>query len=458
MVSNHFAFLLLLRTTLLLAMLIGLSIALTTAGYYGTTTLLALATIIIISELYHYVSSTNAELIRFLGATRYEDFSQRFQASKSGARFEQLSAAFNETMQRFNTSRQQQEQSLRHLKSLMEHSPVPLLSLYPNSEIKIHNNAARHLFASVKVNSLEDLRGFGVNFFEAIKSIKTGNRKLATLSFDGMERQFMLVATKIITGNNREILISMQDIQHELDSAQLQAWKDLVRVLTHEIMNSITPVSSLAKSASELMGDLRAKIPPAETDNNDHIVITSKDLEQVHLAIDTVARRSDGLMSFVQNYRNLTQLPAPEKQSLSLLSLLNRIRDLLSSQWNDKNITLTLQVSPENLRIDADPNQLEQLLINIMHNAEQALLSTDTPHVSIIARQNQRGYVLIEISDNGAGIPTDIIEEIFLPFFTTKKSGSGVGLSLARQIMTAHGGSVTAGTSLNGGAKFSLIF
>ncbi|HEX7027137.1 MAG TPA: ATP-binding protein [Gammaproteobacteria bacterium] len=453
MVFNRFAFFMFFRVTLLTAALAGLSVALTTPGYHAVTLLMSAVVLILLLDLYHFVSRTNLELARFFQTLRHGDYGHQFLTAHAGANFEKLSAAFSDILKNFKASRLQQEENLRHLKSMVEHMPVPLLSLYPDGRIQLHNNATRRLFGSISVNRVEDLRRFGENFFQAIKSIEPGSRRLVNFSYDGAERQLTVVATQVVTGTISEKLISMQDIQSELDDTQLQAWQDLVRVLTHEIMNSITPVASLAKTAADLLDDVRRKLK----ENADANAVL-EDLDDVHHAADTVVRRSDSLLQFVQSYRSLTLLPAPQKQKLVLAELFRRVETLLADHWAARGIALTVKADPESLQLYADPDLLEQLMINLLKNAEQALTGTSNPNVVITGRMNQRGHVLIEVADNGPGIPSDIIHEIFVPFFTTKSQGSGVGLALTRQIMIAHGGSVTAGQSDAGGAKFTLIF
>ncbi len=477
MVSNRFALMLVVRVVLLTITLIGLSAAFIAPGYYAVTLLMTLITTALVFELYRYVSNTNAELTRFLAAMRYDDFGQSFQAVEpykgkrqgkrqgNSAGFAQLGEAFSEIMQRFSHDRQQQESQLRQLKSLTEHIPVPLLSLFPDGRIQLHNNAARQLFAAVNVNKVEDLTAFGAGFAEAIKDLAPGRRQLVGFAFDGVERQMTVVMTQIITGNLCENLISLQDIQSELDDVQLQAWQDLVSVLTHEIMNSITPVASLAKTAADLVDDVRVKL-----NTNASADEVAEELVDVHRAVDTVARRSDSLMQFVQSYRSMSQLPKPQKQSLLLSDLCQRVEKLFVTDWAAKGVELTIKVIPESLSLVADVDMLEQVLINLLKNAEQAIAGKEAskevsagegdnkPQVTLSGRMNQRGYVLLEVSDNGPGIPEAIRKQIFVPFYTTKREGSGVGLALTRQVMIAHGGNVMVSQSEAGGARFTLIF
>ena len=452
MVFNRFALMMVFRIILLTLVLSGLSWAFTHKGYYGVTLLLGLITIIIVVNLYHQVCKTNTELTRFLNAARYGDFSQHFVLKKHGAGFEKLAIEFDEIMQNVKKSRQQQEGKLHHLKSLTEHMPVPLISLFQDDKIQLHNNAARRLFGRINVNKLEDLNAFGHEFYFAIKKLEPGKRQLLNFSFDGMHRQLTVLMTQIVTDSIHEKVISMQDIHSELDDMQIQSWQDLVRVLTHEIKNSITPVTSLAKTATDLVDDMCLKLD--ETDNYNVL----DDLEDVRRAVDTVAQRSDGLMQFIESYSSLSLLPAPHKKAIRLKEIFQHINDFLVNQWPQNGIDFKIQVEPSDLQVMADPDLLEQILINLLQNAQQALQTTENPQILLIARTNRLGYILIEVVDNGPGISSAIANEVFVPFFTTKKNGSGIGLALTRQIMFAHGGRVILGKSDSGGAKFTLIF
>lgn len=476
MISNRFACLLMARVALLGFAFLGFAFAFSANGYYGLTGLFGGVALLISGNLYRFVSSTNAELTRFFDSLRYNDFNQCFESSndrnglfraKGGAHFETLLKALNELTDGFNISRQEQEESLRHLKSLTDHLPIPLLSLSSSGRIQLHNNAARRLFGRVSVNKIEDLGVFGKGFCNTISELQPGSRRLVNFAYDGVQRQLAVSVTHIQThtpnGTISENLISLQDIQSELDSVQLQAWQDLVRVLTHEIMNSITPVASLAKTAVELVDDAQVKLKQSNCYQG-----LAEGLNDVQSAVSTVARRSDGLMQFVQSYRSLSVLPAPRKQRISLCEMFKRVHALFLGEWREKGITFSVNAEPSDLQVYADPGLMEQVLINLLHNAEQAIANVSpqvqNPCVCLSARLNQMGYVLVEVADNGPGIPEDIMSEIFVPFFTSKPEGSGVGLALTRQIMIAHGGSVSVSVanevteSAGRGAKFTLMF
>jgi two-component system nitrogen regulation sensor histidine kinase NtrY len=267
---------------------------------------------------------------------------------------------------------------------------------------------------------------------------------------EDLEQQLTISATEIVIAGKLEKLVSLQNIQTELDGVQLKAWQDLVRVLTHEIMNSITPVASLAKTATELVDDALHKLKGHPD--------VSEDLADVKSAVETVARRSDGLMHFVQSYRRLTRLPAPKQRQILLTELFADVEQLVAAEWAEKEIELTLRVEPRSLELTADPDMVEQVLLNLLQNAEHVLAGRDSARVNVVGRLSQQGHVSVEVADNGPGVSEDIAKRIFVPFFTTRREGSGVGLALTRQVMLAHGGTATLGTSDSGGAKFTLRF
>jgi two-component system nitrogen regulation sensor histidine kinase NtrY len=265
-----------------------------------------------------------------------------------------------------------------------------------------------------------------------------------------MEHQLSISATQILLTNKQEILVSMQDIQSELDIAQLQAWQDLVKVLTHEIMNSITPVASLAKTTVDLVADCKQKA--------DSYPELSEDLQDISEAVETVARRSDGLIQFVSSYRQLTRLPTPNKHKMKVTRLFQQSCLLATQKWDKKGIEVKLNVEPSELEVTVDKDMLEQVLLNLLQNAEHAVDNVTSPRVCLNAFLNKRGHVVIEVSDNGKGIPDGIGNKIFVPFYTTKQQGSGVGLALTRQIMLAHGGAIQYEVKAAGGTVFRMTF
>lgn len=447
---RKFSLFIVLRTLLIMLTLVALSLCISTTGYHAATLLAFVALVVQSLLLFRFVAKTNQELVRFLDAARHADYSQRFEFSSLGSGFEELGQAFTDILQRFQNTRNQQETEQKHLKAIVEHVPVPLISLNEQGVLHLWNNAARKLFGTNKVTQPIDLEPFSNDITNHLERIKPGERRLVTFNIDGMEHKLSLSATQIVLGNHREMLVSMQDIQTELDSAQLQAWQDLVKVLTHEIMNSITPVASLASTAADLVQDTQK--------NASTYPELVEELEDISDAVNTVSRRSHALIEFVSSYRRLTKLPAPNKQRLKLASIIEQVQTLSTQDWAAKGIKFEYQVTPSSIEVMADQTMLEQVLINLIKNAEHAVADTQSAKVTIKATINKRGHVAIDVSDNGPGIAEDISENIFVPFYTTKAEGSGVGLALTRQIMLAHGGSIKYSAAPTGGAVFSLVF
>ena len=343
-----------------------------------------------------------------------------------------------------------QESELRHLKALIEHIPVPLMTVHADDAITLQNNAARRLFGAAHVTRVNDLRQFGPGFARAVDEAIPGDRELVTFAVEGVEYHLTLAATEIIIAGDRERLISLQDIQSEIDATQAEAWQDLVRVLTHEIMNSITPVTSLAKTASELVDDV-----VKQTDRDSPI---AEDLEDVQSAVDTVARRSDSLVQFIDSYRQISRLAPAEKKRVALAELFDSVTDLARAEWDDDRVSLSAVVEPSGLYVYADRDLLEPVLLNLLRNAWQATRDTDSPQIELMGRLNRRGNTVIEVVDNGPGVPEENARKIFVPFYTTREGGSGVGLALARQVMIAHGGFIRLGHGTGRGAIFTLTF
>ena len=447
------------RTIAAMVTLVLLTIAVTTSGYHAATILLVVLLISQFIELVNFVSKTNNELVRFFDAARYADFSQRFDLSNVGAGFEELGHAFTDILTRLQKARTAQVTELKHLKAVVEHVPVPLISLNQESQITLWNNSARRLFGTTPVIRLNDLAQFGSHFPEQIKTMQAGERQLIKLNIDGIEHQLTVAATEIRLAQQQELLFSLQDIQNELVSAQLQAWQDLVSVLTHEIMNSITPVASLASTAVDLVDDIIKDIAQQPADKKDiSSQELSADLRDVTDAVTTVARRSKGLMTFVDSYRRLTRLPTPNKNTTSVRFLSQQVIDISCQHWSAQNLAISCNISPESLDINVDQDMLSQILINLLKNAEQATEGCEIRKVELNAFINKRGHPVIEVNDNGCGMSKEIADNAFVPFYTTKRDGSGVGLALTRQIMLAHGGHVTLDSKINKGTSIRLIF
>jgi two-component system nitrogen regulation sensor histidine kinase NtrY len=455
---SRFSAMLALRLLFIMVALAIVGILILTPGYHAATLLSMIVAAGLTFEVLKFISKTNQELVRFLDAARYGDYGQRFEFKMLGSGFSELGDTFTQILSRFRDDRVEQESELRHLKALLEHVPVPLISVYGDRTVTLWNNAARRLFGTFHPNRVDDLEQFGHEFQDRISRIKAGDRFLVTFHVDGMEQRLTVSASEILVAGKTERLVSLQNIQSELDGVQLSAWQDLVRVLTHEIMNSITPVASLAKTAVDLVDDVSQKVT-----NQDDLL---EELQDAKDAVNTVARRSDSLMTFVSSYRQLTRLPEPSKERVQLRELFDDVCKLSAANWAEKGWSMMINVEPIELDVFADRQMMEQVLINLLRNAENAFEGdgqSDQGRVLLSGSLNRRGHVVIEVADNGPGIDEDVVDRIFVPFYTTRREGSGVGLALSRQVMIAHGGTilfsnVITAEETRGGARFTLVF
>jgi len=450
MVFRRFSILLILRLVF-----VGIAAAATMwlliqPGLHGLTILCAVLSLILAAELWWYVSRTNREVTRFLEAARHADFSQRFDFKNVGAGFEELAEAISDILERMSAVRTNQEVELRRLRGLIEHIPVPLLMIHGDDAVTLQNNSARRLFGAAHVTRLKDLRQFGVDFFAAVDESVPGNRELVTFTVDGIEYHLTLATTENIVSGEAVRLVSLQDIQTELDETQAQAWHELVSVLTHEIMNSITPVRSLAATAAEVVSDIDKKMASDSP--------LADDFEDLRDAVNTLAKRSDNLMQFVSSYRQLTRLAPPERKRVAIAQLFESVVTLAAAEWPECRDVINCGIEPEGLDVYADRVLLEPVLLNLLRNAWQATSDKEDANIDMRARFNRRGNVVVEVTDNGPGVPDELARKIFVPFFTTKEQGSGVGLALARQVMIAHGGFIRLSNSDSGGATFTLTF
>ena len=450
MAYRRFSLALAVRLVLLGTLLAALVWMLRAPGYHSTTLLVGALTVLAAAELWWTVSRTNRELARFLNAARHADFAQRFDFEGQGAGFGELGRELSDIMGRLQSARTDQELEVRRLRALIEHIPVPLLTLHADDSITLQNNAARRLFGAARVTKLGDLVPFGERFHDAVEDAVPGRRELVNFTVDEVDYHLTLAATEISAGGRRDRLISLQDIQTELDDTQTQAWQDLVRVLTHEIMNSITPVTSLAKTAESLVADIAGRAGgDAEL---------AADLADLREAVGIVARRSDSLTEFVDSYRQMTRLAPPEKKRIDVAGMFSTVVTLARAEAPGSIAAIAVSIEPQGLSLYADRDLLEPVLLNLLRNAREATAGIDDAEIRLLAKLNRRGNPVIEVSDNGPGVPPELATRIFVPFFTTKERGSGVGLALARQVMTAHGGFIRLVDSERPGATFALTF
>jgi len=415
---------------------------------YATMSVVGIAILIQTATLIHFVERTNRDLARFLDSIKYSDFSQSFSSGPGGRAFEELNRAFSSVMDKFRLARSEKEEQYRYLQTVLQHIGLGVISYDQDGDVDLINSAAKRLLGLQGLRNIEDIRKISKDLVVSLKELGSGDRKLVKVRVDEEHLQLVVAATEFRMRDRAMTLVSMQNIESELAEKEMEAWQKLISVLTHEIMNSVTPIASLASTVGEM-------IRSSEDVDTD---LTQDERADIDEAVGTIERRSTGLLNFVQSYRKLTKVPTPNYTILPVRDLFNDIRNLLSTNLDEAGIDISSEVDPESLEITADRELIEQVLINIIVNSIHALKETENPRILLQGTTEERGRAVIRVNDNGHGMDEDVKEKIFTPFFTTKRDGSGIGLSLSRQIMRLHRGRITVDSAPGKGSTFILRF
>ena len=418
---------------------------------FAITFITGLSILYQVFALIRYVEKTNRDLSRFLQAIKYEDFSQTFIVKGLGSSYNELKAAFNEVLEKLKKTRGEKQEHYHYLQTVVEHVGIGLISFQQDGEVELMNKAAKQLLKVTQLKNIKSLESFSQQLVDALLKLKPGQKTLVRVE-DGDELlHFIIYATEFVLRGYRFTLVSIQNIQSELEEKEMEAWQKLIRVLTHEIMNSITPIASLASTANDLL-------IKTFDDDTGRRTGTGSTIDDVRSAVETIQRRSEGLLNFVDSYRKLTRIPRPNFQIFSVKSLFDRVRQLMDTQIQDNSIHFTSLVDPDTLKLTADPELVEQILINLLLNAIDGVKKRRKAKIELNGGLDDRGKVVIHVVDNGSGILDEVQEKIFIPFFTTKKSGSGIGLSLSRQIMRLHRGTISVHSKPDVETVFTLRF
>ncbi len=407
-----------------------------------------------IISLIRYTEQTNIKLTRFFESIRHSDFTSSFTDNQMGKSFEGLNKEFNEVIFAFNKNKTEKEEHFNYLLTVIQHVSIGIIVFKGDGTVDVFNNAVKRLLQLPRLRNINELSVIEEELPDKLFNMKAGDKSLTKVFVADELLQLSMHATQFRMRGEEYILVSFQDIHPELEQKEIESWQKLIRVLTHEIMNSITPISSL----SETVGDI-LKIHEADPPNPEDF---KEDMENVRQAITTIGNRSKGLLNFVELYRNLTRIPKPNFRYFYVSSLFDRAIELLSSKIEKSRIEITIKIFPKDLKLLADPDLIDQVLINILLNAIDAVSEEKRenakPKITIVASVNLNNRTTIEIADNGVGIKQDSLDKIFMPFFTSKKKGSGIGLSLSRQIMQMHKGSISVRSKQDEGAIFTMVF
>lgn len=404
-----------------------------------------------VQQLIKIIESSNQDMASFLDSIKFDDLSSAFKTDSKDPDIQRLHQEMNEALSKLRYSRQERDSEYLFYKNIVMHVGIGLIIFKEDTgKIEIFNSAARRLLKVHRAETVNDLKEVSDTLVNVFTRLRTGGRELLRLKVGEDFIQLSVYAIELTLRGENLKLISIQNIQSELEEKEMEAWQNLVRVLTHEIMNSVTPISSLA-------GIIEDEIKIHLRDSQEK-PLDKDQLADIHLSLQTISKRSEGLIHFVKEFRSLTHIPKPKPENFQVGQLLEEVAILHKKELSEKGIKLECSVNPTDITISADKILTEQVIINLLKNAIQAFDEGEDKVITLKAYYNEKMRPVISVKDNGTGIDPEALEKIFIPFFTTKKTGSGIGLSLSRQIMRQHQGTLTVKSTVGVGTEFKMRF
>ena len=395
-----------------------------------------------IIEFLRFQKKTYDEVNQFVEAVHYRDFSRYFDVKHASADIQPLRKGFNEINSTFKVISKEKETQYQYLQKILELVDTGILSYeLETGEVVWMNESLKRMLQLPYLKTIHSLEKRDSSLFTEISQLKPGESKIATAHLEKSHFKILLSATAFQTEGKKFKLVAFQNVNEALDETESRAWQKLLSVMTHEIMNSVAPISSLAET-------LKKRLTSSDTNT----------LEDLELGIDTIKRRSEGLLKFAETYRNLNKITKLNLQKVYIRELFGNLHQLMAPTFEQKGIELEIILKETDLMLEADPSLIEQVLINLIVNAMEAVKDQEEPRIILSAEQTLNKKIILKVADNGPGIPEEVLDKIFIPFFSTKKSGSGIGLSLCKQIVMLHRGTIQVQSIEGKGTVFSMQF
>ena len=413
---------------------------------------LRLASVFLVVTLFLFYRTLNfifklfKDVDEFVEAVRYRDFSKRYSETKS--KRNNLYDYFNAISHTFLTMSREKEAQQQYLKRILELVNTGILAYDVDTlETLWMNDSFKIMFQIPHVKNINWLKRRHPKLYNELTEIQLGENRLTTINAGNRALKILSNASTFQTNGKTYLLIAFYNISATLEEVESSAWKGLLNVMTHEIMNSIAPVASLADTLKKRMEQMKDAMA----------LDTSPDFEDMESAMETIRRRSEGLLRFADTYRNLSKNIVPEMNPVNLCELLQSICRLMQPSLEQKGIRLEAKTDNPSVVARIDRNLIEQVVINFITNATHAVKERKDSHIILFSGMMEENPYLT-VADNGCGIPPEIQEKMFIPFFSTKKSGTGIGLSLSREIVKMHNGSLQVQTKENEGSAFTVLF
>ena len=413
-------------------------------GSYFTLSIILACLLYSIYSLFSISNKTNRDLTNFLLSIQYNDFESTYTQKENQSKDkDSLYKAFNLITGKFRDIRSEKEAQHQFLLALVEQVETGIICFDQNGTTVLMNHAFQNLLRKSYLPSIDSLKKIDPDLYNALVNFKPGERHLLKIEVQNEHLELAFVGTIIKSNDQTVRLFSFQNIRSELDYQEIESWSKLIRILTHEIMNSVTPVVSLAATTDDIITSAKGIEENTRTD--------------IHQAINAIKKRGELLLDFTRKYRQFTRVPPPEIENFDFKELVERMIVLQKAEIEKANITLKKQFPLHKVNLDGDESLLEQALINLFKNAIEAVEGHQHPTIELNLYKDG-GSVIFQIADNGDGIEEKMLDQIFIPFFTTKAQGSGIGLSLCRQIIVAHRGRIDVHSELGKGTVFKIRF
>jgi two-component system nitrogen regulation sensor histidine kinase NtrY len=449
---RHFHIQLLIRYLLITVVALGSAALFVYTSLYLTASALALVDVFLVYGLVYYMRRLDRDINHFIEAVRNRDHAVFFSPKKYGRPFHTLFQFFNEIIQAHKSITVEKESVFQLLKSILERTPFGVItverSALENIGIKYPllyiNVAAYRLLQIPEFHYWHQLAEHVPDFVQEVMLISKGGKRFSEKFFND-QKILLSVETQVIQLYRKEyLIITFQNIRDEVEQKEMEAWNKLIEVMTHEILNSITPIHTLAGTIRDMV-------------DGKGMNLGSEDIEDMRIAASTIKKRSDGLMNFVRDYRMVAELPTPRLESCPVAELFTQIKTLMKPLADQQGIQMEVQEVPARYHLFLDQTLIEQVLINLITNSIYALKDATAPRIVLQFRKDEdRSYV--DIIDNGKGIPRQNLDKIFIPFFTTRSNGSGIGLSISRNIMKMHEGNLQVYSVEREETHFTLVF
>jgi len=399
-------------------------------------------------DLIRFQKKAQDEVSQFVESIHYRDFSRHFDVRKAPTELKPLRKGFNEINTTFKLISRERETQYHYLQKILELVDTGILSYeQDNGETGWINEAFKKLIGVPYLKTIHSLEKREESLYNEIIKLKPGDAKIITLSRNQQLVKILVTASMLRSEEKIYKLVAFQNVSEALDETESKAWQKLLSVMTHEIMNSVAPISSLADTLKNRLQSPEIKNSPV-----------SAHMEDLELGIDTIKRRSEGLLKFTESYRNLNKITRLDLNKILVRNLFETLNSLMRPSFEKKHIELEIILRDPTLVVEADLNLIEQVMINLLVNAIEAVKDRENPRITLSAEIQANNKTLVKVADNGLGMPPEMLDKIFIPFFSTRKSGSGIGLSLCKQIMLLHKGNIQVQSSNGVGSVFILQF